>query len=844
MARLPQDLDGDGFEPGPGRRSLNLFQIAWNRKSLLLLGTVCGLVLAGLYYAQKAPVYQSSAQVLVLKKYPEVPVLGLDSKLGAAYYDDYVLAQVEVIRSPLIVRRAVAKAGLGRLQSFAGQGDPTAAIIGALAAARGSKDGGNSANVLNLTYRGPVSEECGLVLMAVIDSYQGFINEKHRKVSDERLERIMAAMKETQEQLGRDKEEQKKLRLDSPLVLIGGKEGSAVGREGLANIEVRRSALRMRAAEIEGRLAAIEAARKDGRDPTPLMEMAVDQTKGAAVEARPNTQALLDAQLLPLLLEEQKLLETFGKDHPDVVAVRKRIQLTRDFFARGQTGPAAPAPSRPAPQEVEAYVQTLKRQLEDARKSVESLTELFNRERKEAKELENYAFKEEDLRERIAANQQRYKDQQRRWEEIAHLDGKEKADAENGGYEASILSEAGPGGKVEPRPVPLFGLGGVLGLLVGLVLAVLAEVSDKSFRTPDEIRRRLGLPIVGHIPYLRPDEAALARARAQGVHVDPLLCAYLQSTSVQAEAYRGVRTSLYFSTQDQRHQVIQITSPGKGDGKTTMAANLAVSIAQSGKAVLVVDADFRRPRQHRVFGLSAGLGLASVMEGAAAPEDAIQSTVVPNLWLLPCGPRPANPAELLTSPRFEELLDGLRQRYDFVLIDTPPLLAVSDPSVVAPRADGVLLAIRVSKNGRPQAERAKEMLSTLGANILGVVVNGVGRSGGDGYEDGEYGAAYGYGYAYDSYEPEDAHSYHKEGGSSSDVDLEVDPAAAKRNGSGAPRPGSNSDVDLGADPGAHPRTTGDSSRVRRRQHPAHRGPNGPVGRRRPGVLAWLRGLWS
>src|SRR5262249_598963 len=157
--------------------------------------------------------------------------------------------------------------------------------------------------------------------------------------------------------------------------------------------------------------------------------------------------------------------------------------------------------------------------------------------------------------------------------------------------------------KVEPKPLPIFGLGGVLGLLAGLALAFLAEVSDKSFRTPEEIRRRLGLPIVGHIPYLRPDEAATERARAAGVNVDPLLRAYLQPKSVQAEAYRGVRTSLYFSTQDEQHKVIQITSPSKGDGKSTMAANLAVSIAQSGKSVLVIDADFRRPRLHKIFGL-------------------------------------------------------------------------------------------------------------------------------------------------------------------------------------------------------------------------------------------------
>src|SRR5262249_28722871 len=155
---------------------------------------------------------------------------------------------------------------------------------------------------------------------------------------------------------------------------------------------------------------------------------------------------------------------------------------------------------------------------------------------------------------------------------------------------------------------------------------------------------------------------------------------------------------LYFNTQGQGSQVIQVTSPSKGDGKSTMAANLAVSIAQSGKRVLVVDADFRRPRQHHIFGLAGRVGLATVMAGDAELSTAIPATPVPNLDVLPCGARPTNPAELLTLPRFAELLGELRGRYDFVIVDTPPLLAVSDPSVVAPRVDGVLLTIRVSKN--------------------------------------------------------------------------------------------------------------------------------------------------
>jgi len=157
-----------------------------------------------------------------------------------------------------------------------------------------------------------------------------------------------------------------------------------------------------------------------------------------------------------------------------------------------------------------------------------------------------------------------------------------------------------------------------------------------------------------------------------------------------------------------------------------------------------VDADFRRPRIHRLFGMpTVASGLTAVLVGEMPLAEAIKETAVPGLHLLPCGTRPSNPAELLTSPDFDRVLGELRDQYDYVLVDTPPLLAVTDPCIVAGRVDGVLLAIRVSKNGRPAAERAKDLLSNLGANILGIIVNGVGREAGSGY-------GYSY-YQYDEY---------------------------------------------------------------------------------------------
>jgi capsular exopolysaccharide synthesis family protein len=276
------------------------------------------------------------------------------------------------------------------------------------------------------------------------------------------------------------------------------------------------------------------------------------------------------------------------------------------------------------------------------------------------------------------------------------------------------------------------------GLLAGIGLAYLADFTDKSFRNPDEVRVRLGLPVLGHVPFLQPDPDAVKKVAAGELALDPMLLALFRPKSLEAEAYRAVRTALYFSVQGEGHRVLQVSSPNKGDGKSLMVANLAISMAQSGKKVLIIDADCRRPRQHKVFGLPNTHGTATVIAQGSDWKSAIQMTPVDGLWIMPSGPIPPNPAELLSSPRFSALLEAARPEFDYVLVDTPPLLAVTDPCVVAGHVDGLMLILRLSRQGRPQAERARQILLSLGVKILGVVVNGVTRQQGAGIYTSEH----------------------------------------------------------------------------------------------------------
>jgi capsular exopolysaccharide synthesis family protein len=575
--------------------------------------------------------------------------------------------------------------------------------------------------------------------MAIIGSYKRFLDETFQTVNKDTYELLTRKASDLRQELSQKETQYRTFRQTTPL-LPAGADGSDLQQSRLAAIEAEISALRIKRAETNARLKTLEDARQS-EDPAVvaalISEWRADSEPAAAAPAsRPRTAEDVEEKLLPLRIQEKNLLERYGAEHPEVQAVRTQIELTRSLYQRlvqaeGVAAAEAADQAPPRQDPLTAYIRVLQQQLSEADASEKTLSELLAEEKENAKLLADYTFQDAQQRDEIARAEKFYDTLLNQLQGI-------NLGKDLGGYTTSIIAEPGDGDRVEPNLESAMAVAGVLGLLGGLCLVWLAEVTDKSFRNPDEIRRRLGLPVIGHIPLIKADRRALVAAREASAAPEPGLVAYYRPKSLEAEAFRGLRTSLYFSTRG-GHKVIQVTSPESGDGKTTLAANLAVSIAQSGKSVLLMDCDFRKPRQHRVFAVPNDLGLAAVISHKVDPQDAIRETVVPGLSLLPCGPQPPNPAELLTSPRFEELLLVLREQFEFVIVDSPPLLAVSDPSIIAPRVDGVLLTLRVTRHSRPRAERAKEMLESMGATISGITVNGYGSQNG-------YGGHYGYGY--------------------------------------------------------------------------------------------------
>lgn len=265
---------------------------------------------------------------------------------------------------------------------------------------------------------------------------------------------------------------------------------------------------------------------------------------------------------------------------------------------------------------------------------------------------------------------------------------------------------------VSPNPQRNLALGVLLGLALGLGAAVLRDVLDTKVRSRREIQDLTDVAVIGQVSF-DPD----ANERPLVVHADPL--------SPRSEAFRSLRTNLRFLRVDGNPTSFVITSPQPGEGKSTTAANLAISLAESGSKVCLVDADLRKPRLAELLGLEGGMGLTDVIIGRVALADALQEWGGGNLTVLPSGQRPPNPSELLGSAEMAELIEALRSEFDYVIVDAPPTLVVTDAAVIDKHVEGALLVAAVGQTRKDALVAAIDDLESIDGNLMGIILTKV-----------------------------------------------------------------------------------------------------------------------
>jgi len=304
-----------------------------------------------------------------------------------------------------------------------------------------------------------------------------------------------------------------------------------------------------------------------------------------------------------------------------------------------------------------------------------------------------------------------------------------------------------PDEPVSPNPVRNGLLALALGLVLGIGLAFLLEYVDNSWNSPEEMERISGAPTFGIIPGFKgpkiqrevgapksPLKTGLRRVGSEA-ETDELarrLVTVLDPMSVAAEAYRTLRTNLLYALVDDPPKVMVLTSPGPGEGKSTTCANLGVVLAQAGKDTLILDCDFRKPVMHRFFNLRNLHGIVDILIGERQLQD-VWMEPVEGLHVVPAGRIPPNPTELLGARRVSELLASLREEFDYVLVDAPPVGLVSDPAILATQGDGVLLVSDAQNTRKGSVRQAMRSMEAVGAKVLGTVMNNVDFAKSDSY---------------------------------------------------------------------------------------------------------------
>jgi capsular exopolysaccharide synthesis family protein len=298
---------------------------------------------------------------------------------------------------------------------------------------------------------------------------------------------------------------------------------------------------------------------------------------------------------------------------------------------------------------------------------------------------------------------------------------------------ASVISGIPTPGKGSGRQSWInFAIGGLVGLVLSFGLAMMIEFNDTSIRSIEDVNEYIGLEVIGTIPRMRFGRPRGGRRRratyvstVDEEQIDSCIVTQHDPKSPISEAYRTLRTNFQFATLKLKPKTVMVTSAVPGEGKTTTAVNLAVTMADRGMRVLIVDTDLRRPNVHRVLRMERGPGLADVLREGLDPKSVIRPTRIENLWIISSGRVPPNPSELIGSDHMAALMGQLGDEFDLVICDAPSVLVVTDPVLLATHVDTCMMVVSTNNARRETVVRAKKLLTTAQVDVAGVVVNGL-----------------------------------------------------------------------------------------------------------------------
>ncbi|HBE71761.1 MAG TPA: hypothetical protein DDW52_26760 [Planctomycetaceae bacterium] len=782
----PSPVPGGAPEAQSEGSNFDFVQILWRWKWLPILGSIVGACLGFLYFSRLPETFEAAARVQVISSIP-APV---KNPYFSGGQEVNRIDESMIIRSQAVLRLAVSLGRLGEQPEFVGLAseDIVSALqdVGSpLVIEPADKD--DQTTLIRIAYVSEDAETAAKVVHAVVEGYEKYLADEYKTVGEEIAQLMEGAHADLTKRMRELSESASQFKEANPDIVFIGDDVNDPYHATWETLHKKLIDIRSRKSEIDALTTQVRKSLNKGHSPESLMRLLAMVSGGGTASANgawdlevfrqeqaqtrirtdEMSRRLEQEQLNPLRIQLEVFSNQLGEEHPSVATLRAQVQGLEKQLEKIREG------ERLYKEELEkngdalarktgAEIRSIEERLEERLLALEEQSEVF---RLEEEELANQAERERRSSRELQGMLDGYRILQTDRDAVSELltaytEKLQEIDLmpKMGQRTLKRLDMPNTGLFYGPKVIKYLVGGAAVGFILLSGLAVLMDLADRSYKNPSEISTDLGVSVLGHIPVMN-----LSKVKKSVEAVDPAVCAIHHSKGRVAEAYRSVRTGLYFSNKGKALKVIQVTSPVPGDGKSTLSSNISVTMAQSGRRVLLIDADLRRPRVAKIFGIDSEIGVAAVVGGKVEVDDAICAGPVANLSILPGGKRPANPAEILSSERFRNMIDMLRDKFDVIVVDTPPLLAVSDPGAVAGIVDGVLMTMRLRRNVKPLALRAKSILEGVGANLLGVVINGVSSEAGYGYNydyndyryaykyGSNYRSGYGYRYGYGNY---------------------------------------------------------------------------------------------
>lgn len=775
---MPNSFDRPGGQSNPQNKGIDIWGAIQRRKFLVLLLACIGWGIGYIQYTNTPKTFASSTKLMVSTQAP--PEL-IDGNVRVAKNSNQKYANL--IKSDVVLGNAVENGNFQQLKSFAGSGNPVGQLKGGML--RVVPD---ASEAIVIRVEGPVAEDLPIILAQVVKSFTELIEEDSQDVSQQTVALIESLASQLSNQKDGAHEEKEKIGRRLGMKVFD-QSGRAINpyEQQVADLEEREKNLLAARWDVSSRIKSMTDALKvddETGKPDPIQfkvlgleareylnvnafTQSVSAGSGQVATVQDNLRELevrareIQTRIDELRFDVSEKSQKFGSGHSSIISLNRRINFYTDQLreiqgearqieaANAQQTPGA-APLSPVELAKRSYqdqmvewVSMYRVALARESKKLDSELSIVSN---EMAEVENkMAMTASDIS-RLNVLQHQIDKKGEAVELI--MDRLSEINVLANNYtmtKVRVLDEPGNGYKIAPSLPKLVGQAMFLAALLGVGLAVLIDLSELAFRSPHEIFERLQLPVVGKVP--RIDTRKIKPTKGS-----PCLVTAHSPSSTASEAFRSIRTGLFFQSSANDLRTIMFTSPSAGDGKSTIIGNLAISIAQAGKTVILVDADFRRPRIDQYFGEDLVPGVLDVVTGRVDVMDAIlESELQEGLSLLTTGGRPKNPGELVTSDVFRNLIETLRNQFDYVLIDAPPVLPVADPATIASFVDGVYLVTRIRKGVKLSAQKAKESLDRVGATWMGIIVNGLDEN----PHYSEYGYQYGsysyYGGAYGKY---------------------------------------------------------------------------------------------